>query len=158
MPESALRQVIDERAVGMPDRQILTDVDLPSPVLCDRASMSQLISSLLGNALVHGALATLVRIAAHEDEGTLVIAVANAGEPIPPEAMARLFQPFLWARSGRASRGWASAFTSPRRSPSARRHPRSHLDGAGDPLHGHDGHVLTRSAPPFAGPSVAAAG
>ena len=93
--EPVLQQVVDELMVVMPERRIVADFSLPQPIECDRARMGQLVSNLLGNALVHGDPATPVRIVAKADGATLKIDVANEGAPIPPEAMARLFQPFF---------------------------------------------------------------
>jgi hypothetical protein len=44
------------------------------------------------------------------------LSVANGGEPISPEALQRLFQPFFRGSVRRVSRGWVSASTSPPRS------------------------------------------
>lgn len=53
------------------------------------------MSNLLGNALTHGAKDQPVMVEASTSRGVLVIAVSNGGEPIPPEALEKLFQPFF---------------------------------------------------------------
>jgi len=51
-----------------------------------------LLSNLLANALVHGT--GPVQVCAVSNNGELELAVANGGAPIPPEMMARIFQPY----------------------------------------------------------------
>ena len=53
------------------------------------------MSNLIGNALTHGAPDQPVRVAAKTEGGELKLWVANAGEPIPPAAMEKLFEPFF---------------------------------------------------------------
>lgn len=49
---------------------------------------------MLGNALAYGAPHAPVRVHVHCDAETFELFVSNAGEPIPPDALERLFQPF----------------------------------------------------------------
>jgi sigma-B regulation protein RsbU (phosphoserine phosphatase) len=56
-----------------------------------------LFSNLLGNALTHGAAGTPVRARAVTLDGLFELSVSNAGEPLPPVALERLFQPFFRA-------------------------------------------------------------
>jgi signal transduction histidine kinase len=90
---STIDQVVDELRMSWPGREINVDIDLQVPVACDHARVGQLLSNLLGNALKHGADAPVsVRARAHGD--TFELSVANQGEPIPPERLIRLFEPF----------------------------------------------------------------
>ncbi len=61
---------------------------------CDGDRIAQLFSNLLGNALTHGTPGSNVRVDATAKGGEFALSVANLGEPIPPEAINRLFQPF----------------------------------------------------------------
>jgi sigma-B regulation protein RsbU (phosphoserine phosphatase) len=90
-----LNQVVAELRIGVPDRVIETDFDVPLPVKCDPSRIGQLVSNLLGNALTHGAPDKTVRLHADTSDGALVIWVANGGAAISPAAMERLFQPFF---------------------------------------------------------------
>lgn len=90
-----LDQVIAELRLGAPDRVIQIDFRLPAPIRCDPARIGQLVSNLLGNALTHGTPDLPVRIHADDTGGELTIWIANGGKPIPPAAMAHLFQPFF---------------------------------------------------------------
>ena len=58
----------------------------------------------------------LVEIAARVANGHIEICVSNGGNPIPDEALSRLFQPFRRGELGPGMQGLVSAFTSPRRS------------------------------------------
>lgn len=92
--EPLLAQVINEIKSGHPDRVIETRFDLSQAIDVDHARIAQMFSNLLGNAVTHGAIDQPIVILASVADGHFELAVANGGEPIPPAAMARLFQPF----------------------------------------------------------------
>jgi signal transduction histidine kinase len=92
--QPVLNQVIAELRAGSPGRKIETTFDLTRAVDCDGGRIAQLFSNLLGNAVTHGAADRPIRVRATTQDGKLELSVANAGEPIPSEAMERLFQPF----------------------------------------------------------------
>ena len=89
-----MKQVIDELQVAHPDRVIDYRFDLTEPVDCDHERVGQLLSNLVGNALSHGAIDAPIKVEAITRAGELRVSVTNAGEPIPPQTMVRLFQPF----------------------------------------------------------------
>jgi sigma-B regulation protein RsbU (phosphoserine phosphatase) len=89
-----LEQVISEIQSSYPDRVLLVDLDVDVPVDVDHDKIGQLFSNLLGNAIMHGDPAQPIRIGAKTDASGLMLFVANAGEPIPSEAMEHLFLPF----------------------------------------------------------------
>ncbi len=89
-----LDQVVSELQSSFPDRVISADFNLTQPVNCDASRMGQLFSNLLGNALTYGAPDQPVQVAAKTADGRFELSVANAGEPIGAESLARLFQPF----------------------------------------------------------------
>ncbi|MBA4038458.1 MAG: PAS domain-containing sensor histidine kinase, partial [Bradyrhizobium sp.] len=89
-----LDQVVAELRASFPANQIESHFDLTQPVDCDGGRIAQLLSNLLGNALIHGTAESPVRIHASTREGQFELSVANAGQPIAPEAIQRLFQPF----------------------------------------------------------------
>ncbi|HEY4203979.1 MAG TPA: GAF domain-containing sensor histidine kinase [Xanthobacteraceae bacterium] len=93
--ESALRQVVAELQAGFPDRAIQTDFALTRPVNCDSGRIAQVLSNLLGNALTHGASDRPVAIHATTRDDAFELTVVNSGDPIPPEKLDRLFQPFF---------------------------------------------------------------
>jgi sigma-B regulation protein RsbU (phosphoserine phosphatase) len=93
--EPVLEQVVDELRTASPRRVIETTFEIMEPVNCDRTRIGQLVSNLIGNALTHGAPDQAVRVGAKTEGGELTLWVANAGEPIPPAAMEKLFEPFF---------------------------------------------------------------
>ena len=92
--EPVLRGVVTELTVGSPERVVEAEFDLREPVDCDRGRIAQLFSNILGNALTYGAVDRPVRVRAKSDAEGFELSVANAGEPIPPVHLNRLFQPF----------------------------------------------------------------
>jgi signal transduction histidine kinase len=89
-----LDQVVAESRAAWPDRQIKTDIRLSGPVSCDSARMAQLASNLLGNALAYGDADKPILVQADTAGGAFSLSVANSGEPIPPEVLTRMFEPF----------------------------------------------------------------
>lgn len=93
-----LRQVIGELQESHPDRVIEVDLDGITDCRCDPARIGQVLSNLLANALAHGSPDAPVGVRGHVDEdGSMTLAVLNAGEAIPPERTPDLFQPFVRA-------------------------------------------------------------
>jgi sigma-B regulation protein RsbU (phosphoserine phosphatase) len=93
--EPVLHQVIDELRLSSPGRQIEAEYAIDSPVDCDRSRIGQLVSNLVGNAIIHGATSEPVRVRAKTEDGLFKLSVANGGEPIPAAAMEKLFEPFF---------------------------------------------------------------
>ena len=93
--EPVLRQVVQELETSQPSRTITCEIDVPEPISFDPGRIGQLVSNLLANALTHGDPRSPVRLGASTRDLALEVWVANAGAPIPPKAMKRLFQPFF---------------------------------------------------------------
>jgi sigma-B regulation protein RsbU (phosphoserine phosphatase) len=92
--EPVLREVMAELSANRPDRVAETAFALIEPINCDRVRITQLFSNLLSNALSYGSADQPVRVRAISDAGSFELSVTNAGAPIPPDALERLFQPF----------------------------------------------------------------
>lgn len=92
--EPILAQVIEELRSINPDRKIDTDLRLTDKVNCDGPRIGQLFSNLLANAVTHGLPDRLIFVEARTHAGEFELSISNAGKAIPPEAMAKLFQPF----------------------------------------------------------------
>ncbi len=101
--EAVLAAVIAEHRATAPHREIEARLAVPGTVCCDSARLAQLLGNLLDNALTHGAQDQPVQVAAECRDGGFEIRVTNAGDPIPPEVTARLFQPY--ARGGTSPGG-----------------------------------------------------
>jgi signal transduction histidine kinase len=92
--EPVLDQVIAELRCSSPERKIETAFDLTQAVDCDAGRIAQLFSNLLGNSVTHGTAARPIQVHARTQGGEFELSVTNSGQPIPSEAMDRLFQPF----------------------------------------------------------------
>jgi signal transduction histidine kinase len=93
--EPVIAQVVEETRTALPDRKVESIVQAPQPVHCDRVRFSQLLSNLIGNAITHGEAETPVRVTASTEGNLFELSVSNAGKEISPDALARLFMPFV---------------------------------------------------------------
>ncbi|MDB5608746.1 MAG: histidine kinase [Bradyrhizobium sp.] len=103
--EPVLNQVIAELRAISPESGIETIFNLTRPVDCDGGRIAQLFSNLLGNSVTHGTAARPIRVRATTQGGEFELSVANSGEPIPCEAMDRLFQPFYRVSAQNSQQG-----------------------------------------------------
>ena len=91
--EPTLRRIVEEMRIAYPSRSIVLDApSLPGVWDCDR--LEQLLSNLIGNAILHGDADSPVTIRASEQSCSVRVSVHNRGTPIPPELQAGLFNPF----------------------------------------------------------------
>jgi len=90
----ALEQVLDEVRLAHEEVVIEAEFDFVDPVRCDPDRVSQLFSNLLTNSVTHGLRSRPIRVAARDEGGDFVLSVGNTGEPIAPEALPKLFEPF----------------------------------------------------------------
>lgn len=70
-------------------------VTMPAPLLGDKLLVERLAANLVGNALRHNIPGGNVQVRTATRDGHAVLTVANTGPAVPPEAVGRLFQPFL---------------------------------------------------------------
>lgn len=94
----ALEAVVDELRDAHPDRQVVCRTVVPQTTWCDAPRIQQLASNLLANALAHGSADEPVRVSAWVEDDALVLEVHNAGEPIDPGSLQRIFEPY-WRRA-----------------------------------------------------------
>lgn len=71
----------------------------------DPSRVHQAVSNLVANALRHGAAEGEVTVEAGGDDETAAIRVHNRGDPIPPEEVAGIFEPFGRGRAGASPAG-----------------------------------------------------
>jgi signal transduction histidine kinase len=101
--DADLRAVVKEFQDAQPERQILADIDVHRTVPCDVGRVQQVASNLIGNALMHGAPGSPIKVKALIAGDELVFEVSNQGIPIPPDSIPKIFDPF-WRHSTAANR------------------------------------------------------
>lgn len=103
--DALARQVVDECAALHPQRVVALDAAAPAQGTYDPDRMAQVVSNLVVNAINHGAPDAPVRVSLREEGDHAVLSVQNRGDPIPPDAIPHLFDPFWRGRSaGRSER------------------------------------------------------
>ena len=100
-----LEQVIAELRAASPGRIIEADLAFEEPVHCDRVRIGQLLSNLVANALTYGTADQPITVRASGDGKIFELSVTNMGDPIPPDTMEQLFQPFFRASTRRSQQG-----------------------------------------------------
>lgn len=100
---AGLNAVVQEFKDGQPDRQILANISVTRKVRCDLGRVQQVASNLIGNALQHGAAQSPVKVCVRAEALDLILDVWNSGEPIPPESLNRICEPF-WRQSSSGNR------------------------------------------------------
>ncbi|RYE42998.1 MAG: GAF domain-containing sensor histidine kinase [Hyphomicrobiales bacterium] len=94
-PDSMLRDVVSELREAHPERVIRDEgIAIGTAVRGDRVRLQQLLSNFLGNAMAHGAADEPVVVEARIHQGDLHISVHNGGQPLCPEDLAKVFQPY----------------------------------------------------------------
>ena len=101
--DAGLNAVVREFQDGQPEREILANIGVTRKVRCDLGRVQQVASNLIGNALKHGAPEGTVKVSAQAEESDLVLNVWNAGEPISPENLDKICEPF-WRHSSTGNR------------------------------------------------------
>lgn len=103
--EPVLTQVVGELRSIYPDRKIEADLRLNDEVYCDGPRIGQLFSNILANAVTHGLPDRVIFVAAATRAGEFELSISNPGKAIPPEAMAKLFQPFYRGEVSKSLQG-----------------------------------------------------
>jgi signal transduction histidine kinase len=91
---SGLKDVVDEVRAANPQLDIRDDIAINGAVRCDQGRIQQVLSNLIGNAVTHGAPDRPIAVRAAVEGGKLVLSVTNGGTPIPPDDLAKIFQPY----------------------------------------------------------------
>ena len=115
------RPVLEELRVAWPDRELRLQVegaDLQGEWDGDR--LAQLVGNLAKNALDYSPPEQPVTVTLREEGAWVRLEVHNLGEPIPPQLLPELFEPFrrgMRKEEGSQSSGWGWGSSSPTRSP-----------------------------------------
>lgn len=93
--EAAIHQAVNELRAVDPQREVRSNIAIGHAVRCDPWRIGQMVSNLVGNALVHGDASQPVIVeTVTADGGALRISVRNWGQPIPDPIIDKLFDPF----------------------------------------------------------------
>lgn len=92
--KALLEDLIDEARMAYPGIPIELVCGEAATVKADQGRLGQVLSNLLSNARHHGEPGKPVSVCLTTHDGHAVLDVANAGQPIPPELVATLFNPF----------------------------------------------------------------
>ena len=88
------RQVFDELTLAHPDRKATIEHSGQETGSWDADRVAQVIGNLLANAFQHGSPTGEVRLATRGTADEVVIEIHNEGNPIPPDHLSRVFEPF----------------------------------------------------------------
>jgi signal transduction histidine kinase len=77
------------------ERSLTVDVGHADPVRADPVLLDRVLENLLANAVKHTPAGTPVRISTAQEDGAVVVTVADGGPGIPSEVLSRLGQRFV---------------------------------------------------------------
>ncbi|QRK11069.1 PAS domain-containing protein [Archangium violaceum] len=86
--------VVEEMEAAHPSRRVVVHASGDLRGNWDAQRLSQLLGNLLKNALDYSPEDSPVEVVLAEEAAGVRLEVRNRGEPIPPESMGRLFEPF----------------------------------------------------------------
>ena len=93
------RQTVEELAAAYPERTIHLNCTEILQGFLDATRISQVLSSLIANAIEHGAKTSPVTVTARAESEEIVLQVHNDGPPIPPSAVPTIFDLFARPRA-----------------------------------------------------------
>jgi PAS domain S-box-containing protein len=88
------RRVVDELTAAQPGRSVELVLSDDGWGHWDPARLAQVVSNLVGNALLHGEPRAPVHLSVEGVDDEIVLRVTNRGPAIAPDVMTGLFQPF----------------------------------------------------------------
>jgi len=84
--------VVDELQTAHPEAHLKVELENDVHGTWDPDRISQVVSNLVGNAILHGDGIVAVRV--RRSNGSATLEVHNGGAPIPVDALPRIFEPF----------------------------------------------------------------
>ncbi len=98
------RTVAEELALGSSvSVQCSVEGDVTGSWDVDR--MAEVISNIVGNAIEHARPGTSIAVHVHGEASDVVVVITNEGDPIPPDVLPFIFEPFRRAKQ----RGYSKA-------------------------------------------------
>jgi len=103
--ELQFAQVIAELREVHPEADIVAFIQPCISLHCDAGRLSQLLSNLVKNAIVHGGPGSQVSVLVTCTDNRFFMSVTNDGEPLPPHVVPQLFKPFWRSPSSSPQEG-----------------------------------------------------
>jgi two-component system OmpR family sensor kinase len=97
-----VEDAVNDARAAAPARDIVVESVATAEVLGDDHQLRQVVANLLGNALRHTPAEAQIRIRLTAGDGHAALAVADDGPGLPPDAAAKVFEPFFRADESRA--------------------------------------------------------
>jgi signal transduction histidine kinase len=92
------QRIVEELRAANPGREVRLVTAGDGEGSWDADRLEQVVSNLVSNALQYGPQDQAVDVASQGTEGEWTLYVHNLGEPIPPEVLPRIFDPFTRGR------------------------------------------------------------
>jgi len=92
-------QVVEEIETSHPDRSVHLRVAGQGWGTWDADRIAQVVSNLISNGLRHSPLETPVQIVLRDEAAEASIEVTNHGDPVDPEMLASIFEPYVRVRA-----------------------------------------------------------
>lgn len=92
--KSVCAEVVEEMRAAYPGREVVIDTRGDTTGEWDPDRLAQVVSNLVGNALLYGSTHSSVRLTLFDHRGQQFLAVHNEGAAISGELLPRLFEPF----------------------------------------------------------------
>lgn len=103
--EAKFTQVIGELQEIHAQSPIIATIEPGLCLHCDSGRLSQLLSNLIKNAIVHGLPGAPVTVAIGAEADVFSISVINKGETLPAQIIGQLFKPFWRAPASTSAEG-----------------------------------------------------
>jgi signal transduction histidine kinase len=91
------RQVVEERHAHHPEHTVALTTSGNLAGMWDDARLAQMLSNLVDNAILHGAIGRPVTVSISGEEQQVLLSVHNEGNPIAESARHRIFEPLTRA-------------------------------------------------------------
>jgi signal transduction histidine kinase len=88
-------EAIESIRTSQPERIFKFQAEGDLTLEADSARLQQVLSNLLNNAVQHGDPQAAVALRAEGEKEAVVVKVCNSGRPIPPGALASIFEPLI---------------------------------------------------------------
>ena len=96
-----IRELVENFGSTHPQRATIVTIETPGEGEWDADRVAQILNNLLLNADAYSPADSRVSVTVRDDDDFVILDVHNQGDPIPPEDLRRIFEPFH--RGGRAT-------------------------------------------------------